>query len=151
MPPLVPLRGSTDRARAGNTQNQPTRTVRPGYLRTSASGIWTPGVLRGRAPHNAEHEPDARAAGVGDAGNIVNTILAALAIAHENFAALEIDILDPQLTHSIQAHPCAVNNGPMSACVLRSAESRRSHLAMPKHDRQSLRLPGPLQFVSQAF
>jgi hypothetical protein len=65
-------------------------------------------------------------------------VLATLAIANDDLAALELDVLDPQAQAFHEPHARAVEEGgdkPLHACHLLE---ERSHFAGRQHDRELL-------------
>ena len=133
------LRGSRGRAVGGKTYCQRPLAVLPtGYLRASACG----GGTRGRIPcaRSALHGACARHATVAAAvlsgfrAASVTPILAAFAVAYDDGAALELDILDSQ-THRLEdAHACAVEKAADQAVRSMQATQHGGHFLARQDD-----------------
>ena len=116
----------------GKTQNQAHDAPARGYLRSSASGICTPPrPARASACHSAVRALQLRLQRRRQRGRQHDdAVLAALAVAHDDDAALEVDILDAQLQRLGDAHAGAV-------------EQLRQHAVRAVEQRQHARAPRP--------
>ncbi len=137
-----PIVGSRqNRATPGTPTARPTRSPRSGYFRASASGSTTRPSPReiSRVLHACTRLQVRAAAARTSVRQHRHAVLLPFAVAHEDLAPLEIDVLHPQLKTLEQPQPGAVqqrHDQPHRAVKLLQ---HRAHLSRREHHRQPRR------------